>query len=291
MKKTLLLLTLVAAGLAHAESTISSTNRHAWAANLGWIDFRPERPSPGDGFRFGEFSCSGYLWSPNIGWIDCGDGTPADGVSYANQDGSDFGVNHYGTGDLYGLAWAPNAGWINFGWATLDPGNPNRPRVNLVTGEFTGLVWSANGGWINLGGGQLKTISMQIADSDGDGISDAFEITYAGGLTTMNTGTDLDHDGMTDKAEYIAATNPLDPGDALKIIRTTKLTDVSAVEIEWTSRPARVYAVEAKTNLVSGAWQFLGEMQGSPGSTTRTAVEQGVPQAFFRVSARLPLQP
>ena len=71
-----------------------------------------------------------------------------------------------GTGDLYGFAWSPNTGWINFGWATLDPGNPHRPRVDLVTGKFHGYAWSANSGWIALNG--VTTTRMDITDTDGD---------------------------------------------------------------------------------------------------------------------------
>ncbi len=277
--------------VAYADSTINATNHHAWSGNIGWIDLRPERPNAGDGFRFGEFSCSGWIWSPNIGWINCGNGAPANGLQYANDTSSDFGVNHVGTGDLYGLAWAPNIGWINFGWAELEPDNPNRPRVNLLTGEFFGYAWSANCGWINLGSGRLKTDRMDVIDSDGDGISDAFEMGYVKDLTTMSGSSDYDKDGFTDKAEYLAATNPLDPQSNLKITRISKLPDANAVEIEWLSRAARIYDIEAKLNLTDAIWLYLGTVPGGTGASTSQAVEMGHPQAFFRVGARIPLQP
>jgi hypothetical protein len=274
-----------------AAGTISATNHYAWSAGSGWLDFRPEQPNPGDGFTFGEFSCGGWIWSPNIGWINCGGGTPADGVSYANTNHVDFGVNHYGTGDLYGLAWSPNTGWINFGWWTLTPGDTNRPHVNLATGQFSGYAWSANCGWINLGSGQLKTERMEIVDSDGDGISDAFEMGYAGNLTTMDATSDYDNDGQTDKAEYISGTDPLNPNSALRINRLGKLPDVNAVELEWASSPARVYDIEAKLSLTSTNWVYLETIPGASGSVTLQAIEMGVPQAFFRIKVRLPLQP
>ncbi len=274
-----------------AASTINSTNHHAWSANLGWIDFRLERPDASDGFTFGEFSCGGWLWSPNIGWINCGDGSPANGVQYANDSSTDFGVNHTGTGDLYGLAWAPNVGWINFGWWTLEPANTNKPHVNLATGDFSGYAWSANCGWITLGTGQLKTDRMDIVDTDGDGISDAFEIAYTGSLTNMTASSDTDLDGQSDKAEYIALTNPLGPNEGLKITRLSKLTNVNSVEMEWTSSPARVYDIEAKPNLTDTNWVYLGTVPGASGVSTAQAIEAGPPQAFFRVGAKLPLQP
>ncbi|MGC3956699.1 MAG: hypothetical protein QM813_01660 [Verrucomicrobiota bacterium] len=298
MKTTLKLAALVALStISHplstclAASTINSTNHYAWSGNLGWIDFRPERPNAGDGFKFGEFSCSGWGWSPNIGWINCGNGSPTNGIQYANDNSADFGINHTGTGDLYGLAWAPNVGWINFGWWMLEPSNTNRPRVNLVTGEFSGHAWSANCGWITLGSGQLKTDRMEIVDTDGDGISDAFEIAYTGSLTDMTASSDTDHDGQSDKAEYIALTNPLGPNDALKITRISKLTNVNSVEMEWTSSPARVYDIEAKLNVTDTNWVYLGTVPGASGASTAQAIEAGPPQAFFRVGTKLPLQP
>lgn len=274
-----------------AASTINPTNHYAWGANTGWLDFRPERPNAGDGFTFGEFRCGGYLWSPNVGWINCGDGSPANGVQYANDTHTDYGVNHTGTGNLYGLAWAPNAGWINFGWWTLDPTNAARPRVNLATGEFSGYAWSANCGWITLGTGQLKTDRMNIVDNDGDGISDAFEITYTGSLTNMTAGTDTDGDGQIDKEEYIALTDPLSASSALKITRLSKLSNVNSVELEWTSSPARVYDIEAKPELTDTNWIYLGTVPGASGGSTAQAIEAGAPHAFFRVGVKLPLQP
>jgi hypothetical protein len=280
------------------QSTLGEGDSYAWAGNLGWIEMTPHRPAPGEGFRFGEFSCSGYLWSPAIGWIFCGDGTPADGVSYANDDAGDFGVNHFGTGDLSGLAWSASVGWINFGWATLEPNHPNRPRVDLYSGEFSGYAWSANCGWITLGSGYLKTDSMAVVDSDGDGISDAFEMAYAGGLEVMSATSDMDGDGFSDRAEYLALTNPLDPQSYLRITRTElKNADGSAVELEWVSSPARRYAIEQVDNLGGiFPWQSSpldpASFSPDPGPRTRRTIH-GTPtdRRFFRVRALVPLQP
>lgn len=283
----MLLLTLSAG----AQSTINTTNHHAWSGNTGWIDFRPERPNGGDGFTFGEFSCGGWLWSPNIGWINCGDGSPANGIQYANTDHADFGVNHYGTGDLYGFAWSPNVGWISFDWWVLEPTNPNRPRVNLATGEFSGYAWSANCGWISLGTDRLKTDRMNIVDTDGDGISDAFEIAYTGSLTNMTASSDTDGDGQSDKNEYLTLTNPLGTNDVLKITRIGKLAGVNSVELEWNSSPTRVYDIEAKLSVTDTNWIYLGTVPGMSGNKTTQAIEMGPAQAFFRVGAKIPLQP
>jgi hypothetical protein len=78
------------AGGAVASSTISTTDRHAYAANAGWIDFRP---TAGDGVRVDETFLSGYAYAANFGWIHLGDGSPENGHSYSNNSSSDYGVN------------------------------------------------------------------------------------------------------------------------------------------------------------------------------------------------------
>ena len=287
---------LIAAALitgAGAQTTISLAEKHAWSPNTGWINFRPDSST---GFRFGEFSCAGWLWSPNLGWIDCGDGTPANRINYNNSSNTDFGVNHYGNGDLYGLAWSPNSGWINFGWATLEPGNPNRPRVDLVTGEFSGYAWSANCGWISLAG--VTTLRMEIPDTDDDGISDAFEMAYAGNLTSLGKNHDQDGDGFSDVAEYLSMTNPFDSGSFFKVTKVERASvDGSTTQLTWTSTPNRRYVVEHSTDLgVADPWhlsplnpaEFTAD---SGGFTTRATLDTAAPRRFFRIKAVTPLQP
>ncbi|MES2477302.1 MAG: thrombospondin type 3 repeat-containing protein [Verrucomicrobiota bacterium] len=291
MKAIFLLLFVALPAL--AQSTINSTQKYAWAGNTGWLDFRPDTTR---GFRFGEFSCAGWIWSPNIGWIDCGDGTPANHINYENNSNTDYGVNHYGTGNLYGMAWSPNTGWINFGWADLDPDNPNRPHVDLTTGQFTGYAWGANTGWISLAG--VKTERMELPDTDSDGISDAYEYAYAGNLGTLGADHDQDGDGFSDKQEYLAMTNPLDSGSFFKVTKIEPVNpDGSAIDLTWTSAPNRRYRVECSTDLgVSDPWHLspldpaAGFTADSGASTTRTTYDSAAPNRFFRISAVIPLQ-
>jgi hypothetical protein len=102
------------------------------------------------GVNVGANFLSGFIWAENVGWINVGDGTPGNGVSYANASGTDFGVNvSSGSGNLTGFAWGEDIGWINFdGGALASP--PNPARFDGAAGRLRGYAWGENVGWINL---------------------------------------------------------------------------------------------------------------------------------------------
>jgi hypothetical protein len=291
MKSLITLLSLAALPLgAFAQTTFTSDDDHfAWCANIGWVDFRPERPAATNGVRVTDTHLSGFAWNANTGWINFGNGSPADGVRYLNTINSDFGVNQDGAGNLSGLAWSANLGWINFGWASAN--DASRPRFSIYSGEFIGFAWSANAGWLNLGTGILRTDSIAITDTDGDGIADWWEIQYAGDLETMNATTDFDGDGVKDKQEYIADTSPLAPGGGLKIVHVAHDAALHHSEVEWTSRPTRLYTLWESTNLTSNVWTPLGTLPGAPGATSSALAPANQSATFYRIEVKLPLTP
>ncbi|MFQ5489395.1 MAG: hypothetical protein ACE5GE_01630 [Phycisphaerae bacterium] len=149
-RRTYLLLLLSLASLAAlGQSNIDMTDKHAWGVNMGWTNWRDGDASAA-GVVVGRTFMGGFIWAENVGWINVGDGTPADGIAYANSTGADFGVNvDPVTGELVGLAWGENIGWVNFeGGALATP--PSPARVDFCTRQIFGFVWGENVGWINL---------------------------------------------------------------------------------------------------------------------------------------------
>jgi hypothetical protein len=59
--------------LVHAATTITTTNRYAYGANIGWVDWCADT---NNGAVVGEFYCSGYLYAANVGWINLGSAPP-----------------------------------------------------------------------------------------------------------------------------------------------------------------------------------------------------------------------
>ncbi len=277
---------LALATSAAAQSTISTTDKYAYAANAGWIDFRT---SAADGVVAIETYLAGKAYAANFGWIDLGDGSPANGHTYSNSSATDFGVNLSATGALSGYAYAANVGWINFEQTY------GQPRLNFLTGKFTGKAYAANLGWIALDtpSSALVTTRLTTPDTDGDGIGDAWEMLHCGNLRLMNATSDTDHDGTSDCREYAANTQPNNPADYLRIVSHAHTAAFTQVALTFTSKPNRIYTIEHDTDLV-GAWTAsgLGLFAPDSGATTlRNFGHPAGPRRFFRVVAHLPLSP
>lgn len=291
MKRTIFLL-LSAIGLQpspflEAATTISATNKHAYGANIGWLNAAGD---VANGAVIGEYVCSGYIWGANVGWIHLGDGSPANSIQYQNNSATDFGVNHDGLGNLFGLAYGANIGWIIFG-------TNGAPRVDLKTGALSGYAYGANCGWISLSNAfaHVQTDSLQSGpDSDGDGITDAWELSYTNTLTALSNTTDTDGDGFSDLNEHLADTNPLDAGDFLRITDFFAAPGGTMADVTWLSRPTRCYFIEQRLNLNTGFPWFdsgLGLIAPDDATTTRTVTGTNAPMRFYRVEAVKPLSP
>lgn len=150
---------------------------YGYLANAGWIDFAP---SASTRVSASDTHLQGLAYAANFGWIDLGDGSPANGVAYANNSATDFGVNHNGRGELSGYAYGANIGWINFSWAGAN--DPNRPRVDLVTGIASGFAYSANVGWIDLSALTMPGVTASVRFPSGSPTQ------TAGGSLTLSAG-------------------------------------------------------------------------------------------------------
>ncbi len=292
MKTPALLFLVLLSGTAtlSAQSTINSTNRYAYAANLGWVDARGDTTN---GVVVGEYVCSGYAYGANVGWINFGSGAATNRVYYSNTSATDFGINQDGTGRLRGYAYGANIGWINF----EDTGNP---VVNLTNGQLSGYAYSANCGWINLGQFTQAVVTDIIRrgfSSSADGIPDAWKILNFGPSWATNpnalANADPDGDGITNRQEYLDGTNPNNPNSGLRItnvVRTVGMT-TGTVAVTWTSiAPSSGYTYDVQKNvdlLPATPWvdSGLGVVSPTLGSTTTGApsILTSDPQYFYRV--------
>ena len=193
---------------------------------------------------------------------------------------------------------------INLGFANLVADGFSMAVENAISeqgvcsreggGRFSGYAWSANCGWLNLGDGSffVKTDTVAPgADSDGDGITDAWELREAGNLTALTAAGDHDGDGASDLSEYLADTGPLDPLDALRIVNFARATDGTKVTLEWTSQPTRRYRITENHDLLAPWTLALDNILPDAGLTTTRGLglTPGDVQHFYKVGAYRPL--
>jgi hypothetical protein len=159
-----MLVLLPSAALAQP-TNISATDSYSWGENFGWMDWHND---PAKGVAINASYLEGSIWCEHVGWITVGDGAPFNGVSYANVDDTDFGVNKDAVGALHGFAWSEQLGWINFdGGALATP--PNPARID-ATCRFRGYAWAENAGWVNLDDAVHFVAYLLDGDVNGDGI-------------------------------------------------------------------------------------------------------------------------
>jgi hypothetical protein len=278
-------LALAAAAFAQAGTTIDPAHPYAHGANIGWMNARGDLVR---GMSVGQFFCAGYLWSANAGWISLGN-RPTNHWHYCNTGADDWGVNHDGQGRLEGYAYGANIGWVVFEQAH------GRPRVDLHTGALDGYAYGANIGWISLSNAQAFVRTSWLAnggDSEYEGIPDPWEYARVGRLDLLQRSPhDHDQDGMTDREEYLADTDPTNAADRLRITMIAVSNGVNRVA--WTCRPTRLYRLTA-TNCPSGAGNWpdtdtglLGP--GVAGTVTQTVTGVAATSRHYRVHAIVPL--
>ena len=270
---------------AGAATSINAVNKFAYAADAGWID---SRGNTNAGAVVGEFVCSGYLYGANVGWIHLGSNAPANGIQYQNNSGTDYGINNDGQGNLRGFAWGPNIGWINFE-------SNGAPKVNLTNGALSGSIYSANCGWISLSNAFAHVETDTIlggTDSNANGLPDAWERIYFGALG-VNPNADADGDGVSNKQEYLAGTNPTNSADKLKITAFTTTPGGTGINLTWNSVLTRHYHIQKSTNILAQTWldSGLGTVVPGGSSTTKAFSDTFATNRFYRVEAFRPLAP
>lgn len=131
-------------------------------------------------------------------------------------------------------------------------------RLDLRTGRFSGCAYGANVGWIGLSNefGSVKTDVLRDTDSD---IGDPWEYTFANTLTALTATGDFDHDGISDRDEFVADTDPMNSNDYLRITRLQELSAGTISRVTWKSESTRLYQVEHSLSASNNAtWADSG---------------------------------
>lgn len=125
-------------------------------------------------------------------------------------------------------------------------------------------------------------------DSDSDGMPDWWELDHFGWITSADPQDDSDVDGVAALSEYVADTDPNNPGSFFHVI--SFLLD-AAWNLTFTCSPARVYTVQATENIATGVWQHVEGLVLLPGEADgeMTLSDTNIAsRAFYRVVVGFP---
>lgn len=96
-----------------------------------------------------------------------------------------------------------------------------------------------------------------LADSNGNGLPDAWETAYFGSPTGADRNADTDGDGMINGAEYTAGTNPTDASSYLKV---ETIVPTGGARVSFNAVSNHSYTVEYRDGIDAGVWNRLGDI-------------------------------
>lgn len=169
------------------------------------------------------------------------------------------------TGNLEGFALAPATGTNH--WCFLTDDDNSNGEAILWFRQF-----------------------QPVEDTEGDSLSDDWELKCWGTTTQTAGSVDSDQDGMSNAEEQTAGTDPTDAASALTLLSAVATLDESALVLSWRSVSNRTYEVRQAARLRDGFTQVVqAAIPATPPVNVSTmAVSTVISGAFYRVAVQAP---
>jgi YD repeat-containing protein len=130
-------------------------------------------------------------------------------------------------------------------------------------------------------GNLIQSASPSGSDSDLDGMDDSWEMTYFRSRSRDGEG-DFDSDGLNDRSEFLAGTNPLESSSNLRISLAQSAPNI--VTLSWMANSGKNYRLQFKDSLSAATWTELSSLIPSTSGLVQTndAVPRP-PARFYRL--------
>lgn len=134
-------------------------------------------------------------------------------------------------------------------------------------------------------GNLLRRTVATFTDSDGNGLDDDWEMLHFE-MIGIDLEGDADGDGQGNLREFLAGTEPHDPGDFLRVTELTSDDAEAGFTIEWSAVPGRIYRVQYNDTLLPHDWLDLpGDVVADDPIASRTDnTAAGLSRRFYRAT-------
>ena len=156
---------------------------------------------------------------------------------------------------------------------STDP-NGNNVLFNGVVGNVTSYTISN----ATLG----QTLYARVDAINNAGIEGPLS-TVSSAVPVLDPNGDADGDGVSNAAEDLAGTNPLDPTSVFHVQSVTRSASSNAVQITWSSVAGKRYEVDFSPDLITGTYTAISSTITATGSTTSFSHQPTTAAGFYRV--------